>query len=68
MNFLRFMNDVVGAFPKRELHVVLDNLNIHKNEAAQRWFERHAQVHFHYTPTHASWVNMVECFFSILGK
>jgi transposase len=67
-NFLRFMDDVVEAFNQRELHVVLDNLNIHKNEAAERWLKRHPQVHFHYTPTHASWVNMVECFFSILGK
>lgn len=67
-NFLRFMNDVVEAFPQRQLHIVLDNLNIHKNEAAERWLKRHPQVHFHYTPTHAFWVNMVECFFSILGK
>ena len=37
VNFLRFMNDVVRAYPNRELHVVVDNLNIHKNEAAQRW-------------------------------
>ena len=36
INFLRFLRDVVGAFPERELHMVLDNLNIHKNEAAQR--------------------------------
>jgi transposase len=68
VNFLRFMNDVVAAFPNRELHVVLDNLNIHKNEAAQRWLRRHSQVHFHHTPTHASWVNLIECFFSILSK
>lgn len=68
VNFLRFLNDVVEAFPEKELHIVLDNLNIHKNEAAQRWLKRHPRVHFHYTPTHASWVNMVECFFSILGK
>jgi hypothetical protein len=68
VNFLRFMNDAAGAFPKRELHVVLDNLNIHKNEAAKRWLRRHPHVHFHYTPTHASWVNMIECFFSVLGK
>lgn len=68
INFLRFLNDVVETFPERELHMVLDNLNIHKNEAAQRWLKRHPRVHFHYTPTHASWVNMVECFFSILGK
>ena len=68
VNFLRFMNHVIDAFPKRELYVVLDHLNIHKNEAAKRWLGRHPQVHFHYTPTHASWVNMIECFFSILGK
>lgn len=68
VNFLRFLNQVVQAFPGRELHMVLDNLNIHKNAAAQRWLQRNPHVHFHYTPTHASWVNMVECFFSILGK
>jgi transposase len=68
VNFLRFLKEVIAAFPKRELHMILDNLNIHKNEAARRWLKRHPRVHFHYTPTHASWVNMVECFFSILGK
>ena len=68
VNFLRFMNDVVRAYPNRELHVVVDNLNIHKNEAARRWLGRHQQVQFHYTPTHASWVNLIECFFSILSK
>ncbi|HET6177784.1 MAG TPA: IS630 family transposase [Candidatus Sulfotelmatobacter sp.] len=68
VNFLRFLKDVVAAFPEQDLHMVLDNLNIHKNQAAQRWLELHPRVRFHYTPTHASWVNMVECFFSILGK
>jgi transposase len=68
VNFLRFMDDVVAAFPKRDLHVILDNLNIHKNEAARKWLKRHPQVRFHHTPTHASWVNMIECFFSILSK
>jgi hypothetical protein len=58
----------VAAFPQRDLHVVLDNLNIHKNPAACRWLTRHPQVHFHHTPTHASWVNLIEVFFSILGK
>jgi len=67
-NFLRFLKDVIAAFPACELHMILDNLNIHKNEAARRWLKRHPRAHFHYTPTHASWVNMVECFFSILGK
>ena len=68
VNFLRFMNDVVRAYPDRELHVVADNLNIHENEARPRWLGRHHRVQFHYTPTHASWVNLIECFFSILSK
>ena len=66
--FLRFLQDVVTAWPERELHLVLDNLNIHKNQAAQRWLKRHPRVYFHYKPTHASWVNMLEVFFSILTK
>lgn len=68
VNFLRFMEDVVAGYPDKDLHVVLDNLNIHKNEAAQKWLQRHPGVHFHYVPTHASWVNLIECFFSILTR
>src|SRR5258708_33399140 len=49
-------------------HVVLDNLNIHKNDAAKQWLLRHPRVHFHYTATHASWMNLIECFFSILTR
>lgn len=68
MNFRRFMKEVVRAYPQRTLHVIADNLNIHKNEALRRWLSRHPKVRFHYTPTHASWVNLIECFFSILSK
>jgi transposase len=67
-DFLSFMDDVLKSYPQRELHVVLDNLNIHKNQAAKDWLLRHPRVHFHYTPTHASWMNMIECFFSILSR
>ncbi|HKD05353.1 MAG TPA: IS630 family transposase [Bryobacteraceae bacterium] len=67
-DFLSFMHDVVKSYPSGELHVVLDNLNIHKNEAARQWLLQHPRVHFHYTPTHASWMNMIECFFSILTR
>ena len=66
--FLNFMNDVVATFPNTELHAVLDNLNIHKNQAAQDWLQHHPRVHFHYIPTHASWMNLIECFFSILTR
>ncbi len=68
VEFLDFMNDIVAAYPDTEIHVVLDNLNTHKPKD-DRWLKRHRNVHFHFTPTRASWLNQVEIWFSILeGK
>lgn len=64
VEFLGFMDSVVAAFPGRELHVVLDNLNTHKKN--ERWLKKHPNVHFHFTPTRSSWLNQVETWFSIL--
>ena len=67
VEFLGFMNRVAAAFPGRELHVVLDNLNTHKKN--EHWLKKHPTVRFHFTPTGASWLNQVETWFSILqGK
>ena len=65
--FLTFMNGIVAAWPDREIHVILDNLRTHKPKV-ERWLPRHPNVHFHYTPTHASWMNQIEIWFSILWK
>jgi len=65
MEFLDFMNSIVQEHPGREIHVILDNLNTHKPKR-DRWLARHKNVHFHFTPTHASWMNQVEIWFSIL--
>jgi len=65
--FLDFMNQVVGEYPDHEIHVVLDNLSTHKPKR-DMWLKRHKNVSFHYTPTHASWLNQVECWFSILSR
>src|SRR5580704_6589489 len=65
--FLDFMNQIVSAYPERHLHVVLDNLNTHKPKQ-DRWLKRHPQVHLHFIPTYSSWLNQVECWFSILGQ
>jgi transposase len=62
--FLEFMDDVVAAYPRKRLEVILDNLNTHKKNEA--WLARHPRVTFHYTPTRASWLNQVEGWFSIL--
>jgi transposase len=65
--FLDFMNDLVAKYPARELHVILDNLNTHKPKN-DRWLKAHPTVHLHFTPTHSSWLNQVECWFSILSR
>jgi transposase len=67
VEFLDFMNQVVADYPDQELHVVLDNLRTHKPKRDQ-WLARHKNVHFHFTPTHASWLNQVEIWFSILAR
>src|SRR5271166_2796281 len=67
-DFLAFLDSVVKEYPDQRLAIVLDNLNTHTNEAARIWLENHQLVSFHYTPTHASWVNLIECFFSILTR
>jgi transposase len=68
VEFLDFMNRLLTQHPDREIHVILDNLSTHKPKR-DRWLKRHRNVHFHFTPTHASWLNQVEIWFSILtGK
>ena len=64
--FLAFLNQLVELYPRRPLHVVLDNSSTHSTPEVERWLERHKRVHFHFTPTGASWMNMVEIWFSIL--
>lgn len=65
--FLDFMNHIVAQYPEQELHVILDNLSTHKPKH-DRWLVKHPLIYFHYTPTHASWLNQVECWFSILWR
>jgi transposase len=67
VDFLAFMNAVVADYPDQEIHVILDNLSTHKPKRDQ-WLARHQNVRFHFTPTHASWLNQVEIWFSILAR
>ena len=66
--FLRFLKLVAKAYPRRELHVVLDNYSSHKRKDVHEWLERHPRIHLHFTPTHSSWLNLVEVFFSIITR
>ena len=47
--------------------VVLDNVHAHKPKH-DRWLRRHPNAHFHFTPTHASWLDQIEIWFSIMTR
>ena len=66
--FLDFLNLLVRTYPRRELHLVLDNVQTHKTPEVLAWLDRHKRVHFHFTPTSASWMNQIETWFGILTR
>ncbi|MBB3105507.1 hypothetical protein FHR87_003950 [Azomonas macrocytogenes] len=66
LEFRHFLATIEQATPPElELHLVLDNSSIHKTPLIHRWLVRHPRVHLHFTPTSASWLNLVECWFSL---
>jgi transposase len=62
------LKKVERAYSGEELHVILDNSSSHGTPEVKGWLAAHPSVHFHYTPTSASWLNQVEGFFGILSK
>jgi transposase len=66
--FLTFLKQVAKAHPRTQLHVVCDNYATHKHPAVNAWLAKHPRVHLHFTPTSCSWLNLVECFFSIITR
>lgn len=68
VDFQEFMDEVVAELPQdKEIHVILDNLSTHKKN--DEWLARYeGRVHFHFTPTSASWLNLVEVWFGILTR
>ena len=65
--FLQFMDQIVAEAPAdRQLHVILDNYCTHKK--CDAWLAQHPTVHFHFTPTSASWLNQVEIWFGIMSR
>jgi transposase len=64
LQFLRHLDATVARAEGTAIHLVLDNYGTHKTPAVQRWFARHPEYRLHFTPTSASWMNMVERFFA----
>jgi transposase len=69
VNFVEFLTDLVAQTPTGlELHCIVDNLSAHGTPAVETFLDEHPQVFLHNTPTHASWLNQVELFFSIMQR
>jgi len=66
--FLTFLKQVAKAYPRVQLHVVCDNYATHKHPAVRAWLAKNPRVTLHFTPTSCSWLNLVECFFSIITR
>jgi len=68
VEFLKFLKQVAKAYPRRQLHLVVDNYSAHNHAEVKAWLARNPRVQLHFTPTHSSWMNLVESFFSIITR
>jgi transposase len=67
--FLKFLKTIdANTPPDLDLHLILDNYGTHKTPTIQRWLLRHSRFHLHFTPTGASWINLVESWFSVFTR
>lgn len=67
--FCEFLQAIEDQVPKgKKIHIILDNGSSHTARETKRWLKKHKRFVVHYTPPHASWLNQVELFFSILSR
>jgi len=68
-DFLAFLEQLDSEIPAgKQVIAILDNLSTHKTREVEAWLATHPRWQFVFTPKHASWLNQVECFFSILAR
>jgi transposase len=69
VEFKDFLGQVYWEAPRdKDIHIIVDNLAVHKHPVVKEWLTNHPRVHMHFTPTHASWLNQIELWFSILQR
>jgi len=67
--FRKFLGTIDASVPSRlDVHLILDNYGTHKTPSIRRWLVRHPRFHLHFTPTSASWMNLVERWFGLLTE
>ena len=66
--WIRFLNQIKRSVEKnKQIHMICDNYATHKHQKVLNWLKRNKRFHVHFTPTSASWLNMVERFFRDLS-
>ena len=66
VEFIAFLESLAKRYPGRELHLICDNYGTHKHPAVKQWVAAHPRFHLHFTPTSASWLNLVERWFALI--
>jgi transposase len=66
--FIRFLDQALSGQRGKKVHVILDNLSVHKTADVRAWVERHPRVQLHFTPTYASWLNQVEIWLGLITR
>jgi transposase len=67
-NFLGFLKRLDRTYRNKTLHIIVDNLAVHKNQKVKDWLSKKRKIKIHFTPTYASWLNQVEIWFNIFSK
>jgi len=67
-NFLAFLKALDRKYRHKKLHIIADNLSIHKHKDVQRWLAGKRKIKLYFTPTYSSWLNQIEIWFNILSK
>ena len=67
-NFLKFLKKLDRSYTGKKLHIIVDNLSVHKNKEVKKWLEGKRKFKLHFTPTYSSWLNQVEIWFNLLTK
>jgi transposase len=66
--FIVFLKSLARRYPGRELHLICDNYGTHKHPAVYQSLAAHPRFHLHFTPTSASWLNLIERWFAIISQ
>jgi len=66
--FLIFLKQIYRKYPRKDLHIIVDNLSVHKHHKVQEWINSKKRITMHFTPTYSSWLNQIEIWFSILTR